>query len=208
MMRYVALCVSFFFSCLVVADDAGLAEQLARIDTYQAEFIQKQYSSDKQLQKTLTGIIKLKKPQLFFWEVTEPEKLLVVSNGEDVWNFDEELEQAVKYTLNHDVKGTPIALLTSKAEDLDAEYWVERLDASNCFDEDAYCYQMKPKDPEKGFDKIHLGLEDDKIKFLKVWDVFGNITEYKFEKAKSNMALSDKIFEFNPDENIDVVIGN
>lgn len=105
----------------------ALMTKLASVDYFSASFKQNINSVDGELLQTGVGKISISKPSLVYWETTEPDETLIVSDGLTLWFYDPFIEQATAYSLDAAIKNTPILLLTNNDEALWQQYDVSEL---------------------------------------------------------------------------------
>ena len=90
-----------------------LQSKLAEVKSFYAEFSQKVLNDTGQPIMQGSGIVKLKYPEMLYWQQTSPDETLLVSNGTKTVYFDEFAEQATILNSEKLIDSTPFALLTS-----------------------------------------------------------------------------------------------
>ena len=108
----ISLCFQF-----VHADQARdrLNQFFNQVTTLEAEFQQVVFDENgSQIQRS-SGHVKLFRPGRFRWEYITPSKQLILADGQSLWVYDVELEQASVKPMDESLGAAPIALLTELA---------------------------------------------------------------------------------------------
>ena len=93
---------------------------LTETQTMSANFKQTLKSSDGRLMQESTGVFYLQRPGKFRWNYNEPYPQEIVSDGEQVWIFDVDLEQVTVQKQGTGKSNTPMALLQNRQKLEDA----------------------------------------------------------------------------------------
>lgn len=101
-----------------------LMTKLANLAHFSANFNQEVHSESGEVLGKSSGKLAISKPNLANWHTDEPDELLIISDGEDVWFYNPWIEQVSVYSLSAAIAQTPILLLTSKDETLWQNYSV------------------------------------------------------------------------------------
>ena len=109
---------------------ATVEKAIAALSSVRAEFVQELLDKDGKSLERAVGTLYLKKPGRFRWDYTEP-KQLIVSDGETLWLYDPELEQATVRKVKDTLSQTPAMLLAgqSKVADGFTELYINYLGA-------------------------------------------------------------------------------
>lgn len=174
-----------------------LQKLLSSISTMQAEFKQTVLNEKNNVLHVYHGLMAFKKPNLFRWQVDQPDESLLVTDGYKLWNYDVNLEQVTveKFNANHEV--TPLSFVLDDPYKLSANFNVERLPKS--------CYKLTPKQENSNFVNVTVCFKNDKISSVKVADHFGQTTIFDFFKIKNNDQLQNVKFSFTPPAGVDVI---
>lgn len=174
-----------------------LQKLLSSISTMQAEFKQTVMSDKNNVLHVYHGLMAFKKPNLFRWQVDQPEESLIVTDGHKLWNYDVNLEQVTveKFNANHEI--TPLSFVLDDPSKLSTNFNVERLPKS--------CYKLTPKQENNSFVNVAVCFKSDKISSVKVVDHFGQTTIFDFFKIKNNDQLQNVKFSFTPPAGVDVI---
>jgi len=207
-LRYCALLLAVICSFLCGNAYAGegrvlLDKFLTETQTMSANFKQTLKSSDGRLLQESAGEFYLQRPGKFRWNYTQPYPQEIVSDGEQVWVFDVDLEQVTVQKQGAGGNNTPMALLQNKQNLEDAFEIHERGS-----DAGLYRIELLNKKDDVDFDRLMLGLDDKGLRFLQLHDQFEQTTYIFFTELQTNPELEPAIFEFIPPEGVDVFGGS
>mgnify|MGYP000063286732 CR=1 FL=1 len=190
------------FSFSTHAEDVQILSQyLQGMSGISGKFVQHTFDGKGSLLQTQQGQLSLKRPNKFRWESQEPFAQLLLSNGETLWQYDEDLEQVSIQKLDQRLSVTPALLLTGSVDSIDQEYDVygEQL-------QDEYHFVLIPKGDETLFDRLRL--EFDKNKLLSrmiIKDEVGQKTTIQLLNVRKEQNMKDSLFTFDIPPGIDVI---
>lgn len=187
-------------------DSRTLAALLDSMSSYRAEFEQTVTSQFGEVLQTATGTMHLERPGRLRWAVDEPYPQLVVADGETVWVYDPDLEQATVQSFEETVQGTPMMFLTDTAM-LESHFRVGRKSPA---EESGLRFALSPRDPESTslFREITLTFSaGGLLTGLDIVDDLDQKTAMVFRHGDANPVLESGLFEFEVPEGVDV-IGN
>jgi len=170
------------------------------LKSFQTGFEQTVYDAQSQPVQSSTGSASLKRPGKFTWHYKEPNEQQIVSDGEQVWIYDLDLEQVTVSTLGDRAAGTPLALLMAESP-LEEEFDIKGLGEKDSIS----WYELKPKSKENDFETIFLGLNAKGLAVMELRDNFGQATQIKFTDFEINVPLKDVQFKFTPPSGVDVI---
>jgi len=165
-----------------------------------ANFVQQIINSDGLVEEDSSGQLWIAHPNLFRWEYGGNFPELVVANGEKVWLYDEMLEQVTIRQQSSLTSDSPLTLLTDISQ-LDVQFNVRELGD----DSDLALLELRSQNPESQFERVLLGLEDDKVLLMAMEDAFGLRTEIRFKDIQRNPQLNEELFHFTPPDGVDVI---
>jgi outer membrane lipoprotein carrier protein len=204
-MRIIFLSILYLFLSSNVYAGEGrvmLDRFLTETQTMSANFKQTLKSSDGSLLQESAGVFYLQRPGKFRWNYTEPYPQEIVSDGEQVWVYDVDLEQVTVQKQGAGPNNTPMALLQNRQKLEDAFEIHERGSDSGM-----YRIELINRQADSDFDRVMLGLDDKGLRFLQLHDQFEQTTYIFFTELKSNPELDAELFEFTPPEGVDVFGG-
>lgn len=187
----------------VQASDVNALVEITRaIENYQASFeqnIQDQFGNSKDKS---SGHFIIQKPFKFVWQTKSPFEQKIVSNGETLWTFDQDLDQVNIQTLNKAMGNTPVFLLGADAETLQKTFKVKQLISG---DDDAKTFELTPVEQGYAFERMLVLFKQGKLNEILLLDTLGQKTIVEFSEVTQNEALDTSVFEFTVPENVDVV---
>jgi len=202
--RYLSVSIlALMGGAVVAADDMQSFVDLTNgIKTYQATFEQKITDQFGTVKDSSKGRFLIKKPYQFTWETLEPYQQLIVSNGEELWTFDRDLDQVNIQTLNKAVGNTPVFLLEADSDTLAKTFSVKQLVSGS---EQAATFELLPKEQGYSFERMIVQFKEQQLVELLLQDTLGQKTIVSFSEVLVNQELSDQQFNFVIPDDVDVV---
>jgi len=187
------------------ADESGPArselERFANeLERFQAEFTQTVKSQDGRVQDQSQGQVWLQSPDKLRWVYTGEFPEVIVADGENIWIYDESLEQVTVKPQSEQTNNTPLMILGDVSQ-LDEQFQVTELGEF----EGMLLLELKSLDTESEFERILLGFTPGSVRMMTMEDAFGQRTEIRFENILMNPPAEPELFMFSPPEGIDVV---
>ena len=185
---------------------AGARDELTRFTTglkgLEGGFSQQVFDANGRAKESSQGKVAVSAPRLFRWEYTRPFEQLIVADGQKVWVYEPDLQQATVKTQGEEERNSPLVALFDPAR-LDRQFDVsEEATAS----EGLQWLTLTPKvDAEASFQMARLGFGPQGLARMQVVDLVGQKTEVRFEAWKRNPAFAAGTFQFKPGKDVDVV---
>lgn len=196
-----AISLSPLTSVAEESDTSKLQSLLKQMSSIKARFVQHSFDGKGGLLQTLEGELMAKAPGKFKWKTEPPYEQLMVTNGETLWLYDEDLEQVTVQALDKRVEATPALLLTGELDQINQAYEVfaEQL-------QEEWHFVLLPKTPDALFDRLRLEFDENKsLKRMIIKDEIGQKTILSFSKVQHNLNIANKDFDFVPPEGVDVI---
>jgi outer membrane lipoprotein carrier protein len=184
------------------ADAAALATvevALATLDSVRAEFVQDLLDKDGKVQEHAVGVLYLKKPGRFRWDYSEP-KQLIVSDGDRLWLYDPELQQATVRKVKDTLSQTPAMLLSGQGKVSDG-YLVSAAGSAGGLD----WVRLVPRRNEADFSALKLGFAGGVLKRMEFADKLNQTTRVELTHLERNAHLADALFKFVAPPGVDVI---
>ncbi len=188
---------------LVSAAPAVLERFLADTQAYQADFLQRTVDESGEVTAISSGQMSLKRGQnnqpgsgQFRWQYQEPWEQIIVGDGETLWQYDADLEQATKRPMQESLAGTPAELLVGG---LLLDDWL--------ISEDDVWLTLKPKDNDLPFQSIALRFEGELLAGMKLVDQFDQTTHVVFDRINTEAEFAAETFVFVPPEGTEIIGG-
>lgn len=187
-------------------DSQTLAALLDSMVSYRADFEQVVTSQFGEVLQTATGTMHLERPGRLRWQVDEPYPQLVVTDGEYVWVYDPDLEQATVQLFDETVEGTPMMFLTDTA--MLVEHFRVRLKSRTAESDQRFALSPRNSESTSLFREITLTFSADGwLTGLDIVDDLDQRTAMVFRHGQVNPVLESGLFEFEVPAGVDV-IGN
>jgi len=187
----------------VAADEPGnvqLQTFFQDLKTLSADFEQQVVDTDGAQIQQARGHMWLQRPGRFRWDYQQPYHQLIVGDGQQVWVYDEDLEQVTVRPVDKTLGQTPALLLSSDKPILDA-FSVTALGNRDGSD----WLLLQPRDSDAAFDELRLGLADGRLQAMELRDGLGHTTLLQFSKLRRNKPIDPQQFIFVPPDGIDVI---
>lgn len=147
-----------------------------------------------------TGEFAFERPGKFKWQVLKPYEQLVLSDGKQLYQYDPDLNQLTKRSVDHAIGTSPAAILFGSG-DLDQSF-----DLAARPDEDGLNWlRATPKGSDAGFDYVDIGFAAGTPARLVLLDAFGQQTVIQLSGIKTGVSFQAKDFRFTPPADVDVV---
>lgn len=189
---------------IVTAQSGPARVQLERftngLKSLHARFDQLVINADGLVEENSSGQLWIAHPNRFRWEYGGKFPELVVADGEKIWLYDEMLGQVTIRQQSSLTSDSPLSLLTDLGQ-LDGQYDVRELGDDSGLD----LLELRARNPESQFERVLLGLDDDRVILMIMEDVFGLRTEIRFKDIERNPQLNEELFHFTPPEGVDVI---
>jgi outer membrane lipoprotein carrier protein len=129
------------------------------------------------------------------WSYEEPEPSLVVSDGETLWTFDPQLEEAQRFRVTERLlEGAAVQFLIGRGDIL------RQFDVSGgpC-DEAPQLLQLVPREPAS-YSRLELRVDASSGEIIEssIFDLFGNVTRVRYREIRIDVPLAPETFRFTP----------
>lgn len=199
------LCINTVVTAVSVpipnADDE-LIQLLNNIHTMQASF--KQFIvNDKgsQIGQVTTGSMVLERPGKFRWDVRQPNKQLIIVNGNKFMLYDADLEQVTKRKMNYRKTGNPATLLSGSTETLRQMFKITVLNKSG----NDVLFSLKPRKQASDYQWIKMHFVADQLSAMYIFDNLGQQSEIRFTGVVLNSKILQDKFVFVVPKGVDVM---
>lgn len=147
-----------------------------------------------------TGRFSFKRPGQFNWEVLKPYAQQILSDGQQIYQFDPDLNQVTVRKVDQAIGASPAAILFGSGA-LDDAFRVSVMP-----DKDGLAWlRAVPRSGDAGFVHVDLGFQDGLPAHIILLDAFGQTTHVKLSSLARNPSLAVDVFKFVPPPGADVV---
>jgi len=186
------------------SDDGATGRRVDRIvgamQSLRSQFEQTLAGAHGEVLERASGTLYLAKPNRFRWDYATGVHQLIVSDGERVWLYDQELEQVTVRAFGQSLSSTPAGLLAGTGRVSDS-FRIASLGRYDGLD----WVRLQPKTGDTDFREIRLGLAGDQLLRMVLRDKLGQSTELRFSGIESNPRLDPALFQFTPPPGVDVI---
>lgn len=148
---------------------------------------------------TFKGTMSVQRPNNFRWETKSPSEQLIVANGNSMWIYDKDLEQATKQGVDAQVGNTPALLLSGDPNKIDKNFKI-----TQPYNDKNY-YVLYPKSDDASFKNLSVSFSGGKPVMMVLNDTLGQTTSIKFSGIKMNPSIDGGQFKFTPPKGVDVI---
>ena len=194
-MKFLPLFLFIFCSHSIAQQSAGdeLESLLAGLDKFSANFEQRVTESDGYLLDEQQGVLSFERPALIFWEVEEPFPSTLVSDGEQVFLYDPDLNQVTIREWSANPSENPVAVFVGEQSIQDYYLVTKRADE----------FLLQPLEQNTGYQELRLTFKSDKPETMQLLDSLGQLTQISFSKVnKADIPKSPYEFDIPVDAEI------
>ena len=177
----------------------SLKDFIRDVKTGRAQFTQTVTSADGTKKKSSTGSFEFSRPNRFRFSYAKPFEQTIVADGQKVWIFDADLNQASSRKLGAALGATPAALLAGgtldKDFDLAPQPSKDGLDWVNAV----------PKGKESAFKSVRIGFRGKDLAAVEIVDAFDQRSLLQFSQYAPGVSFAADAFQFKPPAGADVI---
>lgn len=180
-------------------DARALLERFAA-DLYSlsGEFTQLTVDGSNEVVEESTGTLLFEAPDRIRWDYLEPFPQVLLADGEQLWHYDELLEQ-VTVRPQPAPENSPLLVLT-RPELLERFYRIVPTDLANVI-------EFEPLTDDSEFERARLIFDGEWPIALDLYDRFGQSTRLSLDNLERNPVLDPVLFQFEIPEGADVLEG-
>jgi len=195
-----ALFIAVFSLPAVAQPDArALLDDFARgLDSLSAEFSQITVDGSDEVVEESRGRMYFQAPDLIRWDYLEPFPQVIVADGEQLWHYDESLEQVT--VRPQPAPGDSPMLVLTRPELLEKFYRILPSDRPDQL-------RFEPLADQAEIEMARLTFRDGKPATLDIFDPFGQSTRLTLTNIERNPDIDPSVFEFEVPEGVDVLEG-
>jgi outer membrane lipoprotein carrier protein len=156
-------------------------------------------AQDGSKKKTSTGTFEFARPNRFRFAYAKPFEQLIVSDGEKVWIYDADLNQASSRKLGDALGATPAALLAGT--NLERDFTLKPLPS----DGGVEWAQAIAKQSDSTIQSLKLGFKGKELAAMEIVDGFGQRSRLDFSAVQSNVPVPAERFQFKLPAGADLI---
>lgn len=177
------------------------------INTISAKFIQYSLNKASAMREQSSGTVYISKPGKMRWEYVEPEKRLIVSDGEKVWAYLPEQGQVYVSRFNDAyLSRTPFAFFVGKGN-LKDEFTITYSVIDDKDRGTIHVLDLKPHKPRMNLSRLVLNIDKKSLFIIKsdLYDLMGNLISIEFREISVDPDIPQTLFEFSPPDGVEVI---
>lgn len=155
--------------------------------------------SGKGKTSTFSGTMSVQRQNQFRWETKSPAEQLIVANGNTLWIYDKDLQQATKQSVANQVGETPALLLSGDVAQIMKNFSVSQPNAKKNY------YVLTPKSANANFKNLSISFNGGRPVMMTLNDSIGQTTTIRFSGITMNKRIAASQFEFTPPKGVDVI---
>ena len=201
MMRSWMVCVAMLAATSIAHADAvdTLREFVREVKSGRADFTQTVTAVDSGRHKVSRGHFEFLRPNRFRFVYTKPFEQTIVADGQKVWIYDADLNQASSRRLAQALGSTPAALLAGG--NLEQDFVLSAQPSQGGLD----WALATPRLAEGSFKSLRVGFKGKDLAAVEIVDSFGQRSLLQFGAFSANVALTAEQFRFVPPAGADVI---
>ena len=177
-----------------------LNQRLSAITSLSGDFRQTTDGVVRETNSNFEGRLWIGRPYQFRVDTTDPSVQSLVSDGEDFWSYDEDLEQVIISKLNRDLSEVPILLFSSDVDTIEAAYSV-----SGYSDEGSDYFVLEPISDISLFQSLLLEFEGQIPASIRINAATGEQSIISLNNIVLNQKLSEGRFRFSLPDSVDII---
>lgn len=177
-----------------------LVKRLAGLNSLEADFVQLSIDAKGLRVQELQGKAQLKRPNKMYWQTFQPFEQLMVTNGENVWFYEKDLEQVSVKKLDERSSATPLLILFENSTELEKSFDVEYRKQGGM-----ETFLLTPKTKDTLFETLTLTFINSKFSKISLQDSLNQKTIINFQNTKFNSQIKDALFNFKIPAGVDII---
>ncbi len=173
-----------------------------------ANFQQYEVDANDRKSEVSTGIVWLRAPDQFKWQYQKPIAQLISADGNQVWVYDEDLEQ-VTVKQQRSQQNPIYVLLNKELSEKNYQITYDESAAKEGSDDEqkdkVQWVKMIPNQPSDEVKIVWLGIKNEQLSVLKLQNQLDNLVVFEFDDIKRNPPLTDDFFTFIAPKGTDII---
>lgn len=180
-----------------------LASMLQGQERFSARFEQYSIGDQGIKRETSTGFFAVERPDRFIWETETPFPQQIISDGEYIWVYDPDLEQATRKSVEEGEGTAPALILNGRVDELNEQFQIMLIQSY----ENTQIFELVPRSEQNNlFSSVRLLFRDGILAELAMDDSLGQSSTIVLDDVQVNPELSPDLFVFVPPDGVDVMM--
>ena len=171
---------------------ATLRDFVREVKSGKSGFTQTVVSPDGARRKTSTGSFEFQRPNRFRFVYEKPFEQQIVADGDKVWIWDKDLNQASSRRIASALGATPAAILAGGS--LDGDFALSNLPPRDGLE----WVEARPKAADSAFKSVRIGFRGTALSAIDIVDAFGQTSLLRFTDFLANAPVGAERFRFVP----------
>lgn len=199
-MKKLLLSLALLIGSAAHADAVDALRDFARdVKSGKASFTQTVTSPDGKRKKVSSGSFEFQRPNQFRFAYAKPFEQVIVADGQKVWIYDADLNQASSRKLADALGATPAALLAGTH--LERDFTLKTQPSEGSID----WVQATPKQAESTIQSLKLGFKAKELAAMEIVDGFGQRSRLDFSAVQANVPVAAERFQFKLPAGADLI---
>lgn len=177
-----------------------LQQKLSSFHGMRANFQQALFSDKRLAARKSSGSMAVLRPGKFRWETKSPNEQILVADGDLLWIYDVDLEQATKQKVDTTDSNSPALFLSGNVSDIPKRFTV-----ANEKTTEGAGFKLSAKSADDMFQSIKIYFQADKLAKMVVETRIGQRSEFTFNQVEINPKFPSSTFNFKPPAGVDVL---
>lgn len=195
------VCAVFLFcvsTSVIAAETAkhALKTLLSHYQTYSAQFDQR--TQMQGMHQTSSGTFSIQKPNRFRWEVRTPSPQSIIADGQYLWVYDPDLEQATRQRLDQLPASNPARLLSQSSAS-----WLDQFAVQRVVLHGSPWFVLKAA--HSGL-ILSLHFSHQLLDQIEVKQTAAQTSLFHFSHMTLNQSIPSSQFVFHPPKGVDVLV--
>jgi outer membrane lipoprotein carrier protein len=199
-MKRILLSLTLLIASVAHADAVDALRDFGRdVKSGKANFTQTVTSPDGKRKKVSSGSFEFQRPNQFRFAYAKPFEQVIVADGQKVWIYDADLNQASSRKLADALGATPAALLAGANVERDFTLKAQPSEAGLDW------VQASPKQAESTIQSLKLGFRGKELAAMEIIDGFGQRSRLDFSAVQANVPVAAERFQFKLPAGADLI---
>ena len=177
--------------------DEQLIALLQGLEQWQGGFVQTQYGPDEEAAvATSKGTFRLLKPRYFSWSIEDPDRQLILADGEFIWHHDLDLETVTRRPLSSQDAVSPLQVLGGDTDILRSDFDISVTGKGR--------FRLQPTAGNPGFRELTLIFSDSTVSGMEIVDNLGQRLFIELVDGQTAPVLRPADFNFTPPAGADL----
>lgn len=207
MIRYFTLLLALV-SFTASANDAAkrLSEKFNTHQRFTALFQQYTLGEGSAREELSNGQLWIEHPNKLRWETQLPFPQIIVGDGENLWIYDPDLEQATRRSLDEDTAFTPASVIGATESELQARFIISEIDAGTAGASSDALFELRPKVIDNAeFERLRLLFNSRGLSEILIEDGLGQRSLIMLSDVKFPSQIPSSRFTFVPPPGTDLI---